>query len=345
MNIPGSKDRLIESSQLKIVKNRKYGLIGRNGIGKSVLLNSIASGDIEGFPKQLTVMHVEQEIIGDETSVLQTILNADKKKVLIKEQEERLLEMIESGDCDDNANDLLTELYQLMDELGLHAQEGKAKAILDGLLFTPEMQQQPTNSLSGGWRMRVSLAKGLFVEPDILLLDEPTNHLDFPAIIWLEKFLTEYNKTLVLVSHDRHFVNSIVTDIILFENKALNYYKGDYNAFERAKEERLREQTTVHHAQSVKIAHMKKFIERFRKDEKQASLVQSRIKELAKLEKELVDEVEAAKPFRFHFADPEKLKQDTALLRIKDITFGYTPDRILLKDVNLFLNLDSRIGE
>ena len=260
--------RLLDSAEVKFNYQRRYGLVGKNGIGKTTLLKAIAAFEVEGFPKHHRILHVRQEIKGTETTVLTTVLEADVERNLLLEEEKVILarldgaggagvgagvgagagagagspapgekpialrraqllalkkvegEIKEEADNDDSFNkdlERIDEIYARLAVIGGDGAEARAAMILSGLQFTSAMQNGPTSALSGGWRMRVSLAAALFIEPDILMLDEPTNHLDLEAVLWLESYLLTYRHTLVVVSHDRGFLNEVTTDIIEFK--------------------------------------------------------------------------------------------------------------------------------
>lgn len=234
---------LLEETDLIINHGRKYGLIGPNGSGKSTLLKHISLRHIH-IPSHIKILHVEQEVEGTEESVLGAVLSADRERTTLL-AEEKTLKIIykQQTDIGSEASERLVEIWTRLRVIGSHTAESRAAVILSGLQFTLEMQKKPTKEFSGGWRMRVALACALFVQPALLILDEPTNHLDLDASIWLETYLQKYNKTLLLVSHDREFLNETVTDIIDLRNKKLNYYKGNYDAFERvlSEEKRIRE--------------------------------------------------------------------------------------------------------
>jgi ATP-binding cassette subfamily F protein 3 len=214
----GSGKQLLENADLKIRHGAKYGLIGLNGVGKTSLLREISHRRVEGFPVNLDVLHVEQEVTGDDTTVLQYVLSCDAKREMLLREEERLMAELNANEAaveaagqataatDEQGKKIaesLARLYETMSQHGTDGAEANARRILTGLSFSAERQVATTKSLSGGWRMRVAIASALFVEPDILMLDEPTNHLDLEACVWLERYLQSYKKTLMLVSHDR----------------------------------------------------------------------------------------------------------------------------------------------
>ena len=214
----------------------------------------------------------------------------------------------------------LGEIHERLAEIDADAAPGRAASILSGLGFTSEAQQQPTGSFSGGWRMRVALARALFVAPDILLLDEPTNHLDLHAVLWLETYLQTWGKTLVVVSHARSFLNNVCTDMLHFMNKSITRYKGDYDHFEGTRAEMLRQNERQAEAQAKTKAHMEAFISKFRSNASRASMVQSRIKALGRME--CVAEILEDPSLRFSFPPPEPLS--APILQLVDVGFRYT---------------------
>lgn len=188
---------LLEDTNLKLGYGRKYGLVGRNGIGKTCFMNSLARGEFPGMPKHLQVLLVEQEIKQTGKSVIQTVLETDIER-------ENLMRELDDIDKSNQASSRINEINRRLDEIEAHKAESRAASILGGLGFTNDMLNRPISSLSGGWRVRVALAKALFVKPDILLLDEPTNHLDLDAVMWLEDYIINVCKnTVVVVSHAR----------------------------------------------------------------------------------------------------------------------------------------------
>lgn len=320
---------LLESANLKIAFPRKYGLVGRNGIGKTSLLSAMAAGEIEKLPKYLHILYVEQEMAGNEKNPMQSMLEADvEREELLKKQ----------ADIHDDI-EKMKEIDDRLQEIDAFTAESRAATILSGLGFTQATMRQPTSMLSGGWRMRLALAKGLFCEPDILLLDEPTNHLDLETVVWLEGYLQTYPNTVIVVSHDRDFLNNVSTDIIHFHSEKLNYYKGNYEDFERIRGERMLNQKRTHDTQQARIDHVQKFIDRFRYNAKRATLVQSRIKALNKME--LIDEVLEDPTCIFQFPEMEKLS--APLLRIDDGSFGYGDDMIL-SEININIDMDTRMA-
>lgn len=234
----------------------------------------------------------------------------------------------------------LREVYQRLQEIDADEAESKACTILSGLSFTDEMMKTPTKAFSGGWRMRVSLARALFCNPDLLLLDEPTNHLDFHAVIWLEHFLANWKNTLVIVSHQRDFLNTVATDIIHLYNKKLNYYKGNYDAFEQIANNRIRQQKSEYEAQMAQRKHIQRFIDRFRFNAKRASLVQSRIKMMEKVP--VVSAVVEEGAVIIPFPDPDVVPPP--IMQFCGVSFGYTKEHPIFKDCDFSVDLESRIA-
>lgn len=238
LSISNGGAELITNSDVTLAYGHKYGLVGRNGTGKTSLLRALAEREVDGIPKNYQILHVEQEIAGNEKSVLQTILDCDTERSMLLKEEQELMDSVGNLDADqhkekNSSNEScsskqvqrLKEISKRLIEIDAEGAESRAASILSGLSFTPEMMQRTTNSLSGGWRMRVALARALFVQPDLLLLDEPTNHLDIDAIEWLSDCLESWTKTIIIVSHMRSFLNEVATDIIHLQAKRLVTYR------------------------------------------------------------------------------------------------------------------------
>jgi len=325
---------LLEDTDLKLIYGHRYGLVGKNGIGKTSLMSAIARRQFENFPKDLQVFIVEQEVVPDMKSALQTVLETDD------EREELLKEEADLNKDTSSNGARLVEVYKRLDEIDAHTAVERASTILSGLGFSKQDLSRPTKEFSGGWRMRVALARALFANPDILLLDEPTNHLDLDAVIWLEEYLNEWPNTVMIVSHARQFLNNVCTDIYHFRDQKLTYHKGDYDTFERTRTALITQKKRESEAQKMKIEHTQKFIDRFRANAARAALAQSKIKELAKME--IVEEIIEDPATVFKFPVPEQLAPP--LLKIEDGKFGYSADKILLKDVQFGIDMESRIA-
>ena len=236
---------LLEGASLTITAGRRYGLVGPNGKGKSTLLRMIARRQVP-VPDGLDVLLVEQEVVGDATPALQAVVAADVELVALKQEEAELTALAAGeGPEADAAGARLAEVYDRLEDKAAGSAEARASKILHGLGFTQAMQARATADFSGGWRMRISLARALYIAPTLLLLDEPTNHLDLRAVLWLEEYLTRWKKTLVVVSHDRGFLNAITTDIIHLHDERLHYYRGNFEQFEEMYDQRRREVNKV----------------------------------------------------------------------------------------------------
>ncbi|KAK9032638.1 hypothetical protein V6N11_056896 [Hibiscus sabdariffa] len=324
---------LLKNASVKISHGRRYGLVGPNGMGKSTLLKLLAWRKIP-VPKNIDVLLVEQEVVGDDRTALQAVVSANEELVRLREEVAALQNSSPHGGEDgsdlngDDTGERLAELYERLQILGSDAAEAQASKILAGLGFTKEMQGRPTRSFSGGWRMRISLARALFVQPTLLLLDEPTNHLDLRAVLWLEEYLFRWKKTLVVVSHDRDFLKYGYEQRRKEMNKKFEIYEKQVKAAKRS----------GNRVQQEKVKDRAKF---------------AAAKEAAKNKgKGKVDEdeypAEAPKKWRdysveFHFPEPTELTPP--LLQIINVSFSY-PNRedFKLSDVDLGIDMGTRVA-
>ena len=235
---------LIKDSGLSLVQGRRYGLVGPNGCGKSTLMHAIASREEElgkGIPAHLDILLVEQEVAASDTTALETVLAADTRRLELLAQVAALEERLDAKEGGGDAAELgeaLRVAYDALEAIGASSAEQRASAILSGLQFTEPQKAWPTRAFSGGWRMRISLARALFRQPRLLLLDEPTNHLDLHAVIWLEGYLARWKNILVVVSHDRSFLATVTTDILHIWQARLVHYAGNFDVFEKARASR-----------------------------------------------------------------------------------------------------------
>ena len=339
----GGRAELLAGATLKLNYGFKYGLIGRNGVGKSTLLKKLVSRDVP-LPSFVFVLHVEQEIEGDETSVIDAVIKSDKEREWLLAAEAELLAVDPETDADPKYHGVgLMEVYERLDELNSDDAEARAAMILTGLGFDHDMQMRATQEFSGGWRMRVALAQALFMQPDLLLLDEPTNHLDLHALTWLEEFLSQWEKTVLIVSHDRGFLNAVTTATIHLHRKKLIYYGGNYDTFVRVRAEHRANQEAISTMQTRKTDHLKQFIARFGQGHKKmAAQAQSRMKMLKKLTEEAVS-VDYDDPYLcFGFEAAPSLPPPC--ISVIDTSFGYDVKKPLYTNLNFGVDCDSRVA-
>ncbi|CAI5776007.1 ATP-binding cassette sub-family F member 3 [Podarcis lilfordi] len=330
---------LLTGADLNLAYGRRYGLVGRNGLGKTTLLKMIASSNLR-IPSHISILHVEQEVAGDDTPALQSVLECDTTRESLLKEEKELTARVNSGRGEGTEGARLSEIYARLEEIEADKAPARASVILAGLGFSAKMQQQTTKEFSGGWRMRLALARALFARPDLLLLDEPTNMLDVKAIIWLENYLQTWQSTILVVSHDRNFLNAVATDIIHLHSQRLDSYRGDFENFVKIKEERLKNQQREYEAQQQYREHIQVFIDRFRYNANRASQVQSKLKLLEKLPK--LKPVDKDSEVIMKFPDGFE-KFSPPILQLDEVDFYYEPNNYIFRSLSVSADLESRI--
>lgn len=326
---------LIDDAHFTLHRQQRVGLTGANGTGKSSLMALLLgelqtdSGELE-LQGGITIAHVAQETPALDLSALQYTLNGDKE---LRQLQQRIIEAEKQ-----NEHELHSELLAQLEVIDGYTAESRAAKLLSGLGFTQAQTGLPVSQFSGGWRMRLNLAQALMCRSDLLLLDEPTNHLDMDAIVWLEAWLKQYAGTLILISHDRDFLDSLCTHIAHIEQQNLTLYTGNYSQFETIRAEKLALQSAAYEKQQAEIAHIQSFITRFKAKATKAKQAQSRIKTLERMEKLAAAHVDS--PFQFQFLSPEKPLEH--LLKLEDAEIGYSNP--LLNKIQLSLLSGDRIG-
>lgn len=327
---------LIEEASFQLHPGHKVGLTGANGAGKSSLFALLRGelhpevGDLE-IPPNWTVAHVAQETPALAQSAIDFTLDGDAE---LREIEQALVEAETA-----HAGEKIAELHQRLSDIDGYSAKARAAALLDGLGFLQADLIRPVSDFSGGWRVRLNLARALMCRSDLLLLDEPTNHLDLDAVIWLEGWLRDYRGTLLLISHDRDFLDSVVNNILHIEQQRLTLYRGGYSDFERQRAEKLALQQAMFEKQQRKVAHLQSYIDRFRVQATKARQAQSRIKALERME--MISAAHVDSQFNFEFRPP--VSAPDPLLVLDNMTIGYA-DKPILNKVAFTIRPGERVG-
>jgi len=327
---------LFDQSTFTIHKGQKVGFTGANGVGKSSFFALVRNelhldeGDFS-MPPNLEIAHVAQETSATSDSAIDYVIDGDQELRRLQNQ----LALAEQND-----NGLKqAELHIALETIGGYTAQARAARLMSGLGFTAAQENNTVSSFSGGWRMRLNLAQALMCRSDVLLLDEPTNHLDLDAVIWLQDWLCKYPGTLLLISHDRDFLDTITDHIVHIEQNKAEMYTGNYSAFERMRAEKLAQQQSAYQKQQREIAHIQSFVDRFKAQATKARQAQSRIKALERME--LIAMAHVDSPFDFSFPKPQKMPNPLLSLEKCDIGYGQT---CVIKQANISISPGDRIG-
>ncbi|KAH0462178.1 hypothetical protein IEQ34_009753 [Dendrobium chrysotoxum] len=349
---------LLKNASVKISHGKRYGLVGPNGMGKSTLLKLLAWRKIP-VPKNIDVLLVEQEVVGDDRTALEAVVSANEELVKLRKEVAMLSEQAEAKEDgaddydDDDKGEKLAVLYEKLQLMGSDAAEAQASKILAGLGFTKVMQTRATRSFSGGWRMRISLARALFVQPTLLLLDEPTNHLDLRAVLWLEEYLCRWKKTLVVVSHDRDFLNTVCNEIIHLHDMKLHFYRGNFEDFESGYEQKRKEMNKKFEVYDKQLKAARRTGSKAQQDKVKDRAKFQAAKEAKHRGKGKADDEDGAPPevpkkwrdysVEFHFPEPTELTPP--LLQLIEVSFSY-PSRadFKLSDVDVGIDMGTRVA-
>ncbi|XP_067635499.1 ATP-binding cassette sub-family F member 1 [Eurosta solidaginis] len=339
---------LFVNANLLIAHGRRYGLVGPNGHGKTTLLRHIATRAF-AIPPNIDVLLCEQEVIATDKTAIDTILEADEKRNKLLTKSKELEDKFAAGDL--SVQEELNDTFAELKAIGAYSAEARARRILAGLGFNEEMQNRPTNKFSGGWRMRVSLARALYLEPTLLMLDEPTNHLDLNAVIWLDNYLQGWKKTLLIVSHDQSFLDNVCNEIIHLDQKKLHYYKGNYSMFKKMYVQKRREMIKEYEKQEKRIRELKAHGQSKKAAEKKQKEVLTRKQEKNKSKQQKQEDDDGpqellARPkeyiVKFRFPEPSQLQPP--ILGIHNVTFAYEGQKPLFINTDFGIDLTSRVA-
>uniref|UniRef100_K3WZQ2 ABC transporter domain-containing protein n=1 Tax=Globisporangium ultimum (strain ATCC 200006 / CBS 805.95 / DAOM BR144) TaxID=431595 RepID=K3WZQ2_GLOUD len=342
---------LFDNASLHINAGGKYGLVGPNGQGKTTLLKMIALGELK-IPPKVDCLYVEQEVQADETRAVDAVLKADAERWALLEEEKKLLAELETKQ-DATLDDRLNEVYEQLSTMNASAAEARARRILHGLGFDPDMQEKATRDFSGGWRMRISLAKALYVEPTLLMLDEPTNHLDLNAVIWLDDYLQKWKKTLLVVSHDADFLNSVCTEVLHLENRKLVHYKGNYDMFRELEKQKRKQMEKAWEKQQKQLRNLKasgksskkatEIVKKKREPGARAQKNKSLTSEAASAASEPTELLERPKEYIVKFSFPETTQVPPPILEVREASFRYGDGPYLFKNSDFGIDTSSRV--
>ena len=335
---------LLSDIDLTIQSGWRLGVIGRNGCGKSSLF-AVLQGRLDSdageldLPAKLRLASVAQETPALPDPALDYVLGGDEEVAAALREE---VEAQARGDAE-----AMARAHHRIEELHGYDARARAGRLLHGLGFAPETHERAVKEFSGGWRVRLNLARALMAPSDLLLLDEPTNHLDLDAVLWLEEWLRRYQGTLLVISHDREFLDAVTSHTLHLHEGRARLYTGNYSAFERLRAEQLRQQQIAHEREQAERAHLQSFVDRFKAKASKAKQAQSRMKRLEKMAG--TEAVRAERPFRFQFAVPERLPD--SMLQLEEVAAGYASlpltggeGLVVLQDVRFRLEAGERIG-
>lgn len=330
---------ILQDTKLELNCGRRYGLMGLNGCGKSTLLAALGNREIP-VPDHIDIFHLKREVAASEKTALQCVMEVDQERIRLEKEAEDL-----AVRGSDEAHEMLMDIYERLEEIDADKAEVRAAEILVGLGFTPSMQNQKAKNFSGGWRMRIALARALFIKPSLLLLDEPTNHLDLDACVWLEQELKHFKRILILVSHSQDFLNGVCTNIIHMQKNKLQYYGGNFDAYVRTRADLELNQMKKYRWEQDQISHMKDYIARFgHGSAKLARQAQSKEKTLKRMvDSGLTERVEQDKTLSFYF--PECGTIPPPVIQVQNVSFRYSDDKPwIYKNLEFGVDLDTRVA-